>query len=96
MPYREYNEDDYEQEWENVVISKKETKVTNKEISNQVISDKEIVESIIKRRTSLQLSQLQLNQKCKFTYKYTIRDIESGKSKATLLELRKINLILDK
>jgi hypothetical protein len=96
MPYREYNEEDYEQEWDNVVISKKETTVTNQEISNKVISDKDIVESIIKRRTALQLSQLQLNQKCKFTYKYTIRDIENGKNKPTLLELRKINLSLDK
>lgn len=91
MPYRDYNEEDYEQEWENVVISKKENIV-----NNQVLSDKEIIDSIIKRRTNLQLSQLQLNQKCKFTYKYTIRDIENGKNKATLTELRRINLILDK
>ena len=91
MPYRDYNEEDYEQEWENVVISKKENIV-----NNQVLSDKEIIDSIIKRRTNLQLSQLQLNQKCKFTYKYTIRDIENGKNKATLTELRRINLIVDK
>ena len=92
MPYREYNEEDYEQEWEPVKLSNKTEKVTNQ----KVLTDKEIVTSIIKRRTDLQLSQLQLNQKCKFTYKYTIRDIESGKTKATLSELRQINLILDK
>lgn len=91
MPYRDYNEEDYEQEWDKVIISKKE-----KIVNEQVLSDKEIVESIIQRRIALELSQLQLNQKCKFEYKYTIRDIENGKNKVTLLELRKINLILDK
>ncbi len=92
MPYRDYDEEDYEKEWEPVILSNKKEKTT----IQPVLSDKEIIESIIKRRTELKLSQLQLNQKCKFTYKYTIRDIESGKSKPTLTELRIINQTLDK
>jgi hypothetical protein len=33
--------------------------------------------------------------KCKFPYKYTIRDIESGKATVSLTELKTINTILE-
>ena len=92
MPYKEYDEEDYEKEWEPVILTNKKEKIVTKPIE----SNKEIIESIIKKRTDQKLTQLQLNQKCKFLYKYTIRDIENGKNIPTLSELRIINLILDK
>ena len=92
MPYKEYDEEDYEKEWEPVILTNKKEKIVTKPIE----SNKEIIESIIKKRTDQKLTQLQLNQKCKFIYKYTIRDIENGKNIPTLSELRIINLILDK
>ena len=58
------------------------------------ISNDEIRNQIIKSRSALNMTQLQLNQKCKFQFKYTIRDIESGKSVPTLTEKRAISIVL--
>jgi hypothetical protein len=50
---------------------------------------------MINKREELKLSQIALNTKCKFPFKYTIRDIESGKGTVNLTELRMINSVLD-
>ena len=100
MPYRDYAEDEFEQQWENITIkkeSKKETQIIKPiqvEIPVKILS----VESrqlMINKREELKLSQIALNTKCKFPFKYSIRDIESGKAAVNLTELRMINSILD-
>ena len=100
MPYRDYADDEFEQQWENITIkkeSKKETQIIKPiqvEIPVKILS----VESrqlMINKREELKLSQIALNTKCKFPFKYSIRDIESGKAAVNLTELRMINNILD-
>jgi len=100
MPYRDYADDEFEQQWENITIkkeSKKETQIIKPiqvEIPVKILS----VESrqlMINKREELKLSQIALNTKCKFPFKYSIRDIESGKTAVNLTELRMINNILD-
>lgn len=100
MPYREYADDEFEQNWDNVVI-KKEPK---KQIDASVIRKEEVPVKIlslesrqlmINKREELKLSQIALNTKCKFPFKYSIRDIESGKAAVNLTELRMINNVLD-
>lgn len=59
------------------------------------ISNDEIRNQIIKARSALNMTQLQLNQKCKFQFKYTIRDIESGRTVPTLTEKRTISVALE-
>ena len=93
MPYREYEEDDHEQPWDTVKIGKS-TKTDPTIIPNKVLDNESRIQ-IIKKREELKLSQIALNMKCKFPYKYTIRDIESGKATVSLTELKTINTILE-
>lgn len=78
-----------EEEVKDIIINRSKTIPT---IS--IISNDEIRNRITKKRTELNLTTLQLNQKCKFIYKYTIRDIESGKTISTLTERRAIEIAL--
>jgi ribosome-binding protein aMBF1 (putative translation factor) len=87
MPRRDY--DDTDEEILDVKIYRSTIATAQPQISND-----ELRNQIIKTRTSLNLTQLQLNQKCKFQFKYTIRDIESGKSIPTLTEKRAISIAL--
>jgi ribosome-binding protein aMBF1 (putative translation factor) len=88
MPRRDYTDDEDDQP-----IDVKIYRSTTEQIIPQISND-EIRNQIIKARTSLNLTPLQLNQKCKFQFKYTIRDIESGKSIPTLTEKRAISIAL--
>ena len=101
MPYRDYADDEFEQQWDNVIIKKeekkqKDTSVIRKpeEIPIKILS-LESRQLMINKREELKLSQIALNTKCKFPFKYTVRDIESGKAAVNLTELRMINSILD-
>lgn len=87
MPRRDY--DDTDEEILDVKIYRSTIATAQPQISND-----ELRNQIIKTRTSLNLTPLQLNQKCKFQFKYTIRDIESGKSIPTLTEKRAISIAL--
>jgi ribosome-binding protein aMBF1 (putative translation factor) len=100
MPYRDYAEDEFEQQWENITIkkeSKKETQIIKPiQVSIPVkILSVESRQLMINKREELKLSQIALNTKCKFPFKYSIRDIESGKAAVNLTELRMINSVLD-
>ena len=94
MPYRDYAEDEFDRQWDAVVVRKNQNKITPPVVNNKKL-DMISRDKLIKRREELQLSQLALNVKCKFPYKYTIRDIESGHSPVTLTELKTINTILE-
>lgn len=94
MPYRDYAEDEFDQQWDAVVVRKDQKKITQVIVNNKKL-DMISRDKLIKKREELQLSQLALNVKCKFPYKYTIRDIESGHSPVTLTELKTINTILE-
>jgi len=100
MPYREYADDEFEQNWENVVIKKEPTNQKSaiihkvEEVPVKILSP-ESRQLMINKREELKLSQIALNTKCKFPFKYTIRDIESGKGTVNLTELRMINSVLD-
>ena len=94
MPYRDYTEDEFDQQWDVVKIKKDQNKITPVVVNNKKL-DMISRNKLIKKREELQLSQLALNVKCKFPYKYTIRDIESGHSPVTLTELKTINTVLD-
>jgi len=89
MPRRDYNDDEEDEQPIDVKIYRSTTEQIVPQISND-----ELRNQIIKTRTSLNLTPLQLNQKCKFQFKYTIRDIESGKSIPTLTEKRAISIAL--
>ena len=94
MPKRynsEEEEDQNIQQWSPVVL-KKEPILTK---DNVVITIDQFISKLISKREELKLSQIQLNTKCKFPYKYTIRDIESGKSLPTAFESRTILTVLD-
>jgi len=94
MPKRynsEEEEDQNIQQWSPVVL-KKEPILTK---DNVVITIDQFISKLISKREELKLSQIQLNTKCKFSYKYTIRDIESGKSLPTAFESRTILTVLD-
>jgi ribosome-binding protein aMBF1 (putative translation factor) len=93
MPYRDY-EGDNEQEWEPVIIRKDPNNTSGNVIASKIL-DFDSRSKIINKREQLKLSQITLNNKCKFPYKYTIRDIESGKSPLNLTELKTINIVLD-
>jgi len=92
MP-RNFNseEDPNIQEWSPVVI-KKEPIITKE---NKEITIDQFIHKLLESREQLKLSQIQLNTKCKFPYKYTIRDIESRKTPPTNMEIRTISLILN-
>ena len=94
MPYREYADDEFEQNWNNVVIKKEAKKEKVEEIPVKILNP-ESRQLMINKREELKLSQIALNTKCKFPFKYSIRDIESGKAAVNLTELRMINNILD-
>jgi ribosome-binding protein aMBF1 (putative translation factor) len=94
MPYREYEDDEFEQQWDPIIIKKDPSKGSSTVIANKIL-DFDSREKIKNKRESLKLSQLSLNTKCKFPYKYTIRDIETGKSSLNLSELKTINTVLD-
>lgn len=89
MPRRDYNSEEENDQPVDVKIYRS----TTIQISPQISND-ELRNQIIKRRTELNITSLQLNQKCKFQFKYTIRDIESGKSIPTLTEKRAISIAL--
>ena len=89
MPRRDYNSEEEKDQPVDVKIYRSTTIQITPQISNDDLRNQ-----IIKTRTSLNLTPLQLNQKCKFQFKYTIRDIESGKSIPTLTEKRAISIAL--
>ena len=99
MPYRDYADDEFEQQWESVTVKKEPKKETiHKPIQVEIpvkILSLESRQLIINKREELKLSQIALNTKCKFPFKYSIRDIESGKAAVNLTELRMINNVLD-
>jgi ribosome-binding protein aMBF1 (putative translation factor) len=92
MPKNFENEEDLNiQEWSPVVI-KKEPILTKEKVE---ITIDQFIHKLIQTREELKLSQIQLNTKCKFPYKYTIRDIESRRTPPTNMEIRTISLILN-
>ena len=96
MPYRDYADDEFEQQWDNVIIKKEEKKPNPIKVEVPIkILSLESRQLMINKREELKLSQIALNTKCKFPFKYSIRDIESGKTAVNLTELRMINNILD-
>lgn len=92
MPKKLENEEDPNiQEWSPVVI-KKEPIYTKEKVE---ITIDQFIHKLIQTREELKLSQIQLNVKCKFPYKYTIRDIESRRTLPTNMEIRTISLVLN-
>jgi hypothetical protein len=89
------DEDDDEniniQQWDPVIIKKEPILIKN----NVEITYDQFIHMMITKREEKKLSQLQLNTKCKFTYKYTIRDIESKRTSGTALEIKVISTILE-
>ena len=92
MPKKEYNEDEDEniQQWSPIVLKKEP--ILNKE--NKEVTADQFIYALREKRELLKLSQIQLNTKCKFPYKYTIRDIESKRTPPTKLELKTICTVL--
>lgn len=92
MPKKEYNDDEDEniQQWTPIVLIKEP--ILNKE--NKEVTVDQFIHALREKRELLKLSQIQLNTKCKFPYKYTIRDIESKRTPVTKLELKTISTIL--
>jgi ribosome-binding protein aMBF1 (putative translation factor) len=92
MPKKEYNEDEDEniQQWSPIVLKKEP--ILNKE--NKEVTVDQFIYALREKRELLKLSQIQLNTKCKFPYKYTIRDIESKRTPPTKLELKTICTVL--
>jgi hypothetical protein len=92
MPKKEFNDDDEQnnQDWDPIIL-KKEPIVTKDNIE---ITNDQFIYLLRNKREELKLTVLQLNTKCKFQYKYTIRDIESGKSIATAIQIKTIFNIL--
>ena len=94
MPKR-YNEGDEDeinqQDWSSVTIKKEP--IYSKDKVELTLA--QFIHKLIERRDELKLSQIQLNVKCKFPYKYTIRDIESRRTPPTSMEIRTISLILN-
>ena len=92
MPRRDYNDDDNNDNYEQPIDVKIYRSTTTSVVPQ--ISNDELRNKIIKTRIAQNITQLQLNQKCKFQFKYTVRDIESGKSIPTLTEKRSISVAL--
>ena len=67
MTRRDYSDDEEDEQTMDVKIYRSTTAQIVPQISND-----ELRNQIIKTRTSLNLTPLQLNQKCKFQFKYTI------------------------
>ena len=89
--FNENEEDPNIQEWSPVII-KKEPILTKEK---KEITIDQFIHKLIESREELKLSQIQLNTKCKFPYKYTIRDIESRRTLPTAMEIRTISLLLN-
>ena len=90
--YSEGDEDEVNhQNWSPVII-KKEPIFTKDKVE---ITIAQFIFKLKTKREELKLSHIQLNTKCKFPYKYTIRDIESEKTAPTALEIRTISTVLD-
>ena len=92
MPKKEYDDEEQnDQDWEPVILKKEP--ILNKDKSELTID--QFIYLMRNKREELKLSVLQLNTKCKFPYKYTIRDIESGKSSPSAFEIKTICTILN-
>ena len=89
--YEDPEDDPNMQQWSPVVL-KKEPIFTKDKVE---ITADQFIHKLIEKREELKLSQIQLNTKCKFSYKYTIRDIESRRTLPTNMEIRTISLILN-
>lgn len=89
--FNESEEDPNMQQWSPIVI-KKEPILTKDKVE---ITIDQFIHKLIETREQLKLSQIQLNTKCKFPYKYTIRDIESRRTLPTNMEIRTISLLLN-
>lgn len=89
--YFEDEEDENIQQWTPIIIKK--DPIIKKD--NTEITIDQFIFLLKERRELMKLSQIQLNVKCKFQYKYTIRDIESKRTFPTALEIKTINNILD-
>jgi ribosome-binding protein aMBF1 (putative translation factor) len=89
--YEDPEDDPNMQQWSPVVL-KKEPIFTKDKVE---ITTDQFIHKLIEKREELKLSQIQLNTKCKFSYKYTIRDIESRRTLPTNMEIRTISLILN-
>jgi hypothetical protein len=93
MPKKHFEDEDEDQniqQWTPIIL-KKEPILTKDNIE---ITTDQFIFMLKEKREALKLSQLQLNTKCKFPYKYTIRDIESDRIPATALEFKTICTIL--
>ena len=92
MPkYYDNDDDPNYQEWEPVKISNKDKPETEKE---ELTSVSDFIKILTTKRIEMNLTVIQMNGKCKFSDKYTIRDIESGKIIPTLSQVKKINKII--
>jgi ribosome-binding protein aMBF1 (putative translation factor) len=89
--FNESEEDPNMQQWSPIVIKKEQILTKEK----KEITIDQFIHKLIESREQLKLSQIQLNVKCKFHYKYTIRDIESKRTYPTALEIRTISLLLN-
>jgi ribosome-binding protein aMBF1 (putative translation factor) len=89
--FNESEEDPNMQQWSPIVIKKEQILTKEK----KEITIDQFIHKLIESREQLKLSQIQLNVKCKFPYKYTIRDIESKRTYPTALEIRTISLLLN-
>jgi len=86
------DEDDINnQQWAPIIITKEPIMTKDKV---ELTAD-QFLHKLISKREELKLSQIQLNMKCKFPYKYTIRDIESKRYNPTTLEIKTISNILN-
>lgn len=90
MP-KKYEEDENIQDWTPVILKKEPTLQKD----NTEITVDQFIYLLKKKRELLKFSQIQLNVKCEFPYKYTIRDIESKRTPPTALELKTISRILE-
>lgn len=92
MPRKDYDDDEQNnQDW-NPIILKKEPIITKETVE---ITIDQFIYLLKQKRDEQKLSVLQLNEKCKFLYKYTIRDIESGKTIPSAIEIKKICSVLN-
>jgi ribosome-binding protein aMBF1 (putative translation factor) len=92
MPRKDYDDEEQnDQDW-NPIILKKEPIITKDTVE---ITIDQFIYLLKNKRDEQKLSVLQLNEKCKFSYKYTIRDIESGKTIPSAIEIKKICSILN-
>jgi ribosome-binding protein aMBF1 (putative translation factor) len=89
--YNSEEENENQQNWSPIIL-KKEPIYTKDKVE---ITIDQFIYKLREKREELKLSQIQLNTKCKFPYKYTIRDIESTKTIPTTFEIRTISVTLN-